>query len=177
MIDSATASKQLQRLSGLDFFPNDEAPLKELRLAVEAADNENVAVTVVDYWIHYQTHSPKPAELRGLVWAENEKLEVIREQDRQEALSQRGAVCPDCHDFGTVESIKGAPIESVCRYCDCHAGQQRKRRGDLDGYRPDAINAARAKLLRLPGSNAALSALLKRTEPPRIFGEEYNGEY
>ncbi len=63
--------------------------------------------------------------------------------------------CPDCDDFGIRESIKDAPLDSVCYYCACRAGTVRAARAELaaddprfDVYSVDAINASRAKLLK-----------------------------
>ncbi len=73
MIDSTTASKQIQRLCGLDFFPkNEPAALKELRLAAESAATPAILVSVVDSWLREQTQCPKPAELRRIIWGRQE---------------------------------------------------------------------------------------------------------
>jgi hypothetical protein len=177
MIDKRIASAQVDRLAGLNWYPRDGVAQIELILAVEASENEFIAAYVIDQWIRYQTEAPKPAALRSLVWAENEKLAAQREETRQEALSRRGVACPSCHDFGIVESIHSAPIESVASYCDCRSGHQRKGRIQFDECNPDAVNVARAKLLKLTGAKAALVAMYRRTEPTRIFADNYRGEF
>lgn len=184
MIDKRVASAQVDRLAGLNWYPRDGAPQIELIMAVEAAENEFIASYVVDQWLHYQTESPKPAELRALIWTENEKLLAVREEERQERLSERGAHCPACHDFGIVESIPDAPIQSVCSYCTCAAGRRRIPLAALskvdprcDHYPPEVVNAARAKLLKLNGKNATLNAMIQKTAKTKIFGDDYQGDF
>lgn len=187
MIDRKVAASQVERLSGLNWYPRENAPLHELNLAAEAAYNEFILAYVVDEWLKYQTEAPKPAQLRGMIWEENNKLDAERELERQEKLSQRGARCPNCHDFGVVESIKGGPLESICRYCDCSVGRRlfADEKEDPTPFpfpegvspKPSEVNAARAKLLKLAGRQAGIHALIQRTAKTKIFGDDYHGDY
>ncbi len=91
MIDSTTASKQLERLSGLDFYPrNDKPALKELRLAAESANSPQILAAVVDEWLAEHADCPKPVHLRRAIWA------------RQEPEPMASLDCPDCHGDGVV---------------------------------------------------------------------------
>jgi len=187
MIDKKVAAALADRFSGLDWYPRDGVAQIELIQAVESAENEFIGTYVVTEWIKYETECPKPAEIRRLIQVENQKLAERQEEERQEALSRRGANCPDCHDFGIVESIRGAPIESICRYCSCAAGRRRsaREREESTKYpleqdaepKPEEVNAARQKILKLTGSKAQLAAMFRKTTPTRIFGDDYNGEF
>jgi len=73
MIESRIAAEQLQRLSGLDFFPKEKPAQKELRLAIEVANTEGIAERIISDWLRYNTGSPKPSELRRLFYDENER--------------------------------------------------------------------------------------------------------
>ena len=77
MITAKEASDQVERMSGLDFFPRgkDQSPaLKELRLALQSAANARIAEQAVTDILGYCTESPKPAQLRSVIWELNEKL-------------------------------------------------------------------------------------------------------
>ena len=90
MIPSTTAARQLERLSGLDFFPREAPAKKELRLAIECAITEQIAASVVSEWLAESNTCPKPAEIRRLI---NSRQEDIREQRRN---------CPECDGTGFV---------------------------------------------------------------------------
>jgi len=76
MIDSRVAAEQLQRLSGLDYFPKEKPAQKELRLAIEVATTEGIAEKIISDWLRYSSGSPKPSELRHLLYEENERHTV-----------------------------------------------------------------------------------------------------
>jgi len=68
MTPAAEASKQIERLGGLDFYPhNDKAALRELRVAGESAHSGETLRHVVNVWLEGETRAPKPAELRRLI--------------------------------------------------------------------------------------------------------------
>lgn len=68
MITGVEASKHIERLSGLDFYPHSDKPaLRELRMAGESAYTPAILAKVVDSWLESETKCPKPAELRRLV--------------------------------------------------------------------------------------------------------------
>jgi hypothetical protein len=79
MISPKEALAQLERMSGLDFFPkgrDQTAALKELRLALESAHSVTIAEAAVSDIIGYCTESPKPAQLRRAVWELNEQIKT-----------------------------------------------------------------------------------------------------
>jgi hypothetical protein len=93
MISSGEASQQIERLSGLDYWPRgeDNKPgRKELRLAAEVAESCEVLKAVVDDWVASQTQCPKPAELRRLIYDKNSQ--------RKEQLSR----CRGCGGNGAI---------------------------------------------------------------------------
>lgn len=148
MIQSKFAGEQIDRLSGLSFFPKPvkgdtqaQAAYKELRLALECAATDAIGKLVVDDWLKTNADAPKPAELRGLVWVENERLER-READKFKPPPARVAHCSQCQDFGIVESITADEIRSIACYCDCPAGREQQSQKPVE-----RINAARRKLI------------------------------
>tara|TARA_R110000868_G_scaffold40694_3_gene140116 strand:- start:97 stop:564 length:468 start_codon:yes stop_codon:yes gene_type:complete len=72
MIDSKFATEQLRRLQGLSFFPTEAPAVRELRLSIEVAASDAIAVRVVGRWLEESADAPKPAQLRNLLYAENE---------------------------------------------------------------------------------------------------------
>ena len=74
MIDPKEAAKQVQRLSGLDFFPKEAAAQKEMRLALECAASDAIAASVVTDWLATASDAPKPAELRRMAYDLNERF-------------------------------------------------------------------------------------------------------
>mgnify|MGYP001165934442 CR=1 FL=1 len=90
MIDKATAARQLERLTGLDFFPREAPAKKELLLAIQDAVNEAVAAQVISDWLRESSACPKPAELRRAVNA------------AQESLLEQRRECQTCGGQGAV---------------------------------------------------------------------------
>jgi hypothetical protein len=80
VIDKKVANEQIERLSGLDWYPRkDDFPaFKELSLALQSAESEFIAAHVINEWLASEVQCPKPAELRRLVNSENEKREAER---------------------------------------------------------------------------------------------------
>lgn len=77
MISPKEAIDQLERMSGLDFFPkgrDQTAALKELRLALETARTVEIAESAVTDILACCTEAPKPSQLRKAVWEKNEQL-------------------------------------------------------------------------------------------------------
>lgn len=88
MIPATEATKQVQRLAGLDFFPrSDPAALKELRVAAEAAYTPEILTAVVDDWLASERECPKPADIRRMIWARQSPPEPRKD-------------CPDCGGTG-----------------------------------------------------------------------------
>lgn len=90
MIEPKVAAAQIQRLSGLNFFPKEAAAQKELRLALEPALSEAIAASVVDDWLSTATECPKPAELRRLTY------------DKQQDIVEQRRNCTICEGTGFV---------------------------------------------------------------------------
>lgn len=88
MIDQAQAIKQLERLSGLDFFPKEKPARKELVLALQCAITDDIAAQVVSEWLAESNVCPKPAELRRLIYS------------RQEAILENLRKCHMCGGSG-----------------------------------------------------------------------------
>ena len=160
MISQKFASEQVDRLSGLNFFPKpvkgdaqSQAAYKELRLALECAATDAIGKLVVDDWLRNSADSPKPAELRKAAYDENERLER-QEAAKYKPPAPRQAHCYQCQDFGITESTSADDYASVASYCDCSVG--RTRRAEAHG--PDehchppknpcvyCVNMARRKL-------------------------------
>jgi hypothetical protein len=87
MITPNEAIAQLERLSVLRFFPKETAPLKEYRLALEAAHSVQIAEAAVSAIIHYSDETPTVAQLRRAIWELNQQVKA-RTQDCQ--------VCSGC---------------------------------------------------------------------------------
>ena len=67
MIDKTQAIQQLERLSGLDFFPKEKPAKKELVLALQSAITEDIAAQFVSDWLAESNTCPKPAEIRRAI--------------------------------------------------------------------------------------------------------------
>ena len=90
MIDKTTAARQLERLSGLDFFPREAPAKKELLLAMQDAVSEAVAAQVASDWLRESSACPKPSELRRAINA------------AQESLLEQRRECQTCGGQGAV---------------------------------------------------------------------------
>ena len=81
MITPTQATAELLRMKRLNFFPDpdkDKSYFKELRLALECAATVEIAEQVVGDWLREALEAPKPAQLRAMTWAENDKAESQR---------------------------------------------------------------------------------------------------
>lgn len=88
MIDQNQAIRQLERLSGLDYFPKDKPARRELMLAMQCAITEDIAAQVVSDWLSESGECPKPADLRRNIYS------------RQEGLLEQRRKCPACNGAG-----------------------------------------------------------------------------
>jgi hypothetical protein len=175
MIESKFASEQIDRLSGLSFFPKPvkgdtaaQAAYKELRLALECAATDAIGKLVVDDWLKNSADAPKPAQLRKAAYDENERLE-LEEASKYRPPAPRQAHCYQCQDFGIAENVDAGDIRSVASYCDCTKGRER-RAWPNDAYSPERVNAARRKLIAarvIPTEGAAM----------RHVADVYRGEF
>lgn len=80
MIDKVTAARQLERLLGLNFTPQEKSQKGDLLAAMQVAVTEDIAKSVVDDWLAESTDCPKPAQLRRAI---NARQEGLMEQRRR----------------------------------------------------------------------------------------------
>jgi len=175
MIDPKFATEQIERLSGLNFFPKPVkgdtasiAAFKELRLALECANSDSIGKRVVDDWIRTSPDAPKPAELRRAAYDENERAEA-NERAQYKPPAPKEAYCGRCQDTGIAESIDANSFNSVASLCDCPA-TDRVKMEDIA-----SVNAARRKLLA-----AGVKTMLPNTRRISDFrspAEVYAGEF
>lgn len=188
MIETKFATEQLDRLSGLSFFPRpvkgdtaSQAAFRELRLALECAATDSIGKQVVDDWLRNHAEAPKPAELRAAAYDENKRLEGEEDQ-KFKPPPARHAHCPQCQDYGIVESIEAGDVRSMACYCDCSAGRglianahgPDERCRPLGRQCPECVNGARRKLIGVQNRN--------RLKPPKDgemkpLAEVYSGEF
>ena len=133
MIDPKEAAKQVQRLSGLDFFPKEAAAQKEMRLALECAASDAIAASVVTDWLATASDAPKPAELRRMAYDLNEKFQT---QARR---------CQECVGSGFVT------IWRLVTYVGKSYAIKRSER--VDGGYEEAMRLARVLAEPLPGAD------------------------
>lgn len=179
MITKETVTLQIARLMGLNYFPkgNKEAE-QDLVSALCAASDDAIAMHVVNEWVAGERDCPKPADLRKLIWEENEKRKP--EQTAEETRARGN--CSQCRGYGIRESIHVDNLESIASYCDCEDGRHRRMDAGRDPYSVDRVNAARQKLLSRFGNNplkriAQQAASGKRTEQMAIAEDVYRGEF
>ena len=149
MIETKFATEQLERLSGLSFFPRpvksdtaSQAAFRELRLALECATSDAIAKRVVDDWIRQSPEAPKPAELRKLVYDEIDRAER-EDRARYKPPTVAAARCQRCQDTGIAESVKTADTSSSASVCDCGQGSV------TAAEEVESINASRRRLAGL----------------------------
>jgi len=189
MISSTFATEQIQRLSGLSFFPTPKkgdpasiAAHKELRLALECAATDSIGKIVVDDWLKNNADAPKPAELRRAAYDENERLER-EEAAKYKPPEPRRAHCYQCQDFGIMETTDAGDIRSVASYCDCAVGRQRRAEAHgrdehcIPPKNPcvDCVNAARRKLVAVSNRNRVNPS--SKDSPMRNVAEVYSGGF
>lgn len=117
MISEDFAFEQLDRLSGLQYFPNKPAALLELaRTLQQIAPTEQDAVRIVDAWLQVNPHAPTPAALLDLAASRAAKTDFWDSHERP---------CEACGGTGwTVligpvpEHLATAPSLGVVR-CHC----------------------------------------------------------
>jgi len=67
MITPKFAASQIGRMANLDYFPTEAKARQELIKALGTADNEAVAIAVVDGWIKSENQRPTPADIFRLI--------------------------------------------------------------------------------------------------------------
>ncbi len=115
VIDQNQAIRQLERLSGLDYFPKDKPARRELMLALQCAITEDIAAQVVTDWLAESGECPKPANLRHNI------------NSRQEALVEQRRRCDTCGGSGFVTRYYLATYH-------CFSWGQLRGCQRLDGY-------------------------------------------
>jgi hypothetical protein len=122
MMDAKLAHTEVMRLKALDNWldsPEKASLLRELVLALSAAENDAIGVVVINEWLYGEQKLPTAATLRSLVWSKNDAAEKPKE------ISGR-AHCAACRDSGITESIHAANLNSVAAFCRCEAGLERE---------------------------------------------------
>src|ERR1700678_11476 len=115
MISPTEAAAQLERLSGLDFYPrakDQDAAVKELRLAAQSAETAGILRQVVDDWVSTQRECPKPADLRRLIWERNESTNSAT-PEKPEKWD-----CMRCHDSGLYGGILAGRYAGPWKWCE-----------------------------------------------------------
>lgn len=74
MIEMETAARQIDRLTGMNFYPPNAAAVKELVLAVMSAETDSIAFAAISCCVERMDRCPMPAEIRRIVWEMNEQL-------------------------------------------------------------------------------------------------------
>ena len=190
MSDPETLSTLLRRLLDLAFPPSNDEGVRDLTLALEAAVNDDAMTAAVDEWVRYESNCPKPAQMRKLIWEQNQKYEPRPSRGMQLPSGNR---CADCKGFGVRETTHAGDLNSVSSWCDCLAGAQARNNScrcpenpngrcsrplsrDTCCAPPWAVNAARRRLLLIDGQ-----ATLRRIPVPAsatvIDVDDYRGEF
>lgn len=190
MISTEFATVQLNRMSGLNFFPipkkGDDLAIsafRELRLALECAATDSIGKVVVDDWIRNNADAPKPADLRTAAYVENERHERQKSASYAPPMPPK-AHCPACQDSGVVESTGSDDLNSVASWCDCAAGQERKRTAHGPSRRcnprysvcPQCVNESRKRLAANQNRNRIWPTQTKEREM-KPLSEIYHGEF
>jgi len=163
---------QLLRLSHLLGYPTEPVALRDYVAALSVAETYEGSKRVMDAIVQelVTRECPTAAMIRGKSWEDRE-----RAQNKPLFEQPRRAHCPNCQDFGIVESTHVDDLASVASYCDCVAGQERKR--SRDEYPPDRVNAARAKPLKAFPAGNPLKQIAARAKIPRTPDHVYHGEF
>jgi len=117
--DKKTVAEQMERLSGLNYWPIDNrTALKEIAAQLALARTDEIVIKIVSDWIAYYPDAPKPSDVHKLINAEN--LRVLSEQEK------RTAMCPVCNGIGfeivTRSDGRGGTV-SGARGCICRGGE------------------------------------------------------
>ena len=145
MIDKNFGLEQVRRLRSTNFFAMlDGDGIGELVRMLCYSDSEIIAVSVINDWLENQTERPTPADIRGLVAAQNE----ARRAGKQEAAKPRVYTCRRCQDCGYHGGdIAGADVRPW-EWCACSRGAIVRHES------PEIVaeaNAMRARLMRSGG--------------------------
>lgn len=193
MIEKHFAAEQVNRFSGLDWFPREAAPLKELTSAMQSAANEFIAEYVTGEWLREEIRAPKPAELRRMIWGENEKRENLDKQKLSACricggtgfqIISRGPYtgarecpcrtqevppfpeCGPCQGLGYYGGQIGGRYHGVWKWCDCAAGAEAQRTN------PELVDVANRERSEL------MDRLIKRTGLiAALAADTYHGEF
>jgi hypothetical protein len=95
MIDIAFANEQLRRLKSMKYFPSDEAAQRELVMACAVADTYDICHKVIGEMVCDSSECPAPADIRRMIYAENERHAERRKKTK----------CPICGGTGFISGI------------------------------------------------------------------------
>lgn len=70
--------RQVRRLAGLDYFPNDAMATGELISALETAPSDDAVERFVSGWLREETRAPKKSEIIRLIYEQNAAARAAR---------------------------------------------------------------------------------------------------
>ena len=105
MIERHVATQQVERFSGLDWYPREGPAVKELVKAMQTAPSEAAAEYITNELVRDARECPKPADLYRLIGIEKEK---------RDSLSKN---CPTCHGTGFIIVERGGLTGA--KDCEC----------------------------------------------------------
>ena len=144
MIGAAFALGQVRRLKVTNFFAMlDENGLGELARMLGYAENEIIAVAVINQWLEEQTERPTPADLRRLVAIHNE----ARAADVEPLATTYK--CNRCTDSGMCGGDLAGPDARPWEWCECPESWAIRSRAPL---LVEQANQVRRRLLVSPRS-------------------------
>lgn len=91
MIEEKIAAAQLNRLTGLNFFPSEKPAQRELLKSLMFAESAAICKSVVDDWISESADRPTPAEIRRMIIEKNSQTASQKAKCR--ACGGTGAIC------------------------------------------------------------------------------------
>jgi hypothetical protein len=154
MITTREAATEIERMSGMKFYPrgaDQEPALLELCHELERADTAQIAKRVIDDVLGYETEAPTPAVIRRMVFDANEKAKPPARSEQRPSAGR----CPNCEGTGVLAGLAFGPPRmcAPATWCECSAGRIRKH--EEPDY-VDRVNIARDKLLkRFAGKKSA----------------------
>lgn len=168
MISIAFASDQLERLAGMVGFPRGkeaESYVREMRTAIQTAENEGIAEQAVSDILREFRRCPAVADLYEAMRNRNESIAT------EEPIRRENYRCSRCQDCGFYGGHIGGRYAGPWKWCDC-AASWAKQAGDP--HLVDDSNVVREKLLHKFPSAKGRSA---PADPMRPVQEIYYGEF
>lgn len=142
MISETASKNQAARLVGLDFFPKEAPARRELMLAIQIADTEEIAAGVITDWLEESRECPKPSDMRRLIGDRNRAVGITR---RDCSICQ-GAGQLVRHYLVTYEgnSFRIQSAEKLPLMLEEHVQEFREKLNSAPGPQQDILSAAKA---------------------------------